>query len=66
MINDVNPFSQGLRMDLQRFFFYYLYENSENRMNKEKEKVISLRRVEWKGFDSKFKCVWMENDEEGE
>ena len=34
--NDVNPFAQGLRMDLQ-IFFYYLYENSENGMDKEKE-----------------------------
>jgi len=35
--NDVNPFAQGLRMDLQ-IFFYYLYENSENGMDKERER----------------------------
>ena len=34
--NDVNPFAQGLRMNLQRFCFY-LYENSENGMDKERE-----------------------------
>jgi len=31
-----------------------------------REKVASLWRAEWKRFGSKSKCVWMENDEEGE
>ena len=31
-----------------------------------REKVASLWRAEWKGFGSKSKCVWMENDEKGE
>ena len=63
---DVNPFAQGLRMDFQRFFFNYLHENSKNGMDKEREKMASLWRAEWKGFGSKSKCVWMENDEKRE
>ena len=31
-----------------------------------REKEASLWKVEWKGFGSKSKCVWMENDEEVE
>jgi len=53
-------------MDFQRFFFNYLHENSKNGMDKEREKMASLWRAEWKGFGSKSKCVWMKNDEEGE
>ena len=39
---DVNPFAQELRMDLQRFFFY-LYENSENGMDKENQFLCLFR-----------------------
>jgi len=31
-----------------------------------KKKVASLWRAEWKGFDSKSECVWMENDDDNE
>ena len=61
---DVNPFAQGMRMDLQRFFFY-LYEIQKMEWIR-REKVASLWRVEWKGFDSKCECVWMENDDDND
>ena len=31
-----------------------------------REKVASLWKAEWKGFDSKSECVWMENDDDNE
>ena len=31
-----------------------------------REKVASLWRAEWKGFGSKFECVWMENDDDND
>jgi len=34
---DVNSFAQGLKMDLQRFFFFFLVWNLENGMDKENE-----------------------------
>ena len=40
MFGDVNPFAQGLGMDLQRFFFLFFFLlvwNLENRMDKENE-----------------------------
>ena len=27
-----------------------------------RKKVASLWRADWKGFGSKYECVWMEND----
>ena len=64
--NDVNPFAQGLRLDLQRFlFFFYLYEIQKMEWIR-REKVASLWKVEWKGFDSKCECVWMENDDDND
>ena len=54
--NDVNPFAQGLRMDLQRFFFCTCMKIQKMDWIR-REKVASLWRAEWKGFSSKFECV---------
>ena len=60
---DVNPFAQGLRMDLQRFFLFNKYKIQKMEWIRRK-KVASLWRAEWKGFGSKFECVWIENDDD--
>ena len=31
-----------------------------------REKGASLWRAEWKGFGSKFECIWMENDDDND
>ena len=31
-----------------------------------RKKVASLWRADWKGFGSKYECVWMENEDDND